>query len=91
MMHFGSMVAHPASLQNRSARHASDREHPLAAAFDPSMFSAMSGLKAPRAPHLSTPEELSAFAHADEQNKPMLIWRDGEGRQQILLLEEARR
>jgi DNA-binding CsgD family transcriptional regulator len=51
----------------------------------------LSGPKAPRALHSSTPEELSAFARADALGDPMLIWRDGEGRQQLQLLDPGRR
>lgn len=51
----------------------------------------LSGPKAPRALHSSTPEELSAFARADALGEPMLIWRDGERRQQLQLLDPARR
>jgi hypothetical protein len=51
----------------------------------------MTGLKAPRALHTSTPEELSEFADADATGQPMLVWRDMDGRQQILPLDPSRR
>jgi pSer/pThr/pTyr-binding forkhead associated (FHA) protein len=90
-VHLGGVGAPVELCHDRPTATDCGKERPLADAFDPSIFSGMSGLKAPRAPHRSTPEELGAFADADAQDKSMLIWRDGDGRQQILLLDDERR
>jgi hypothetical protein len=49
----------------------------------------MAGLRAPRAAHTSTPEELSAFADAEATGLPLLVWRDADGRQRILTLDPS--
>jgi FHA domain/Bacterial regulatory proteins, luxR family len=44
-------------------------------------------MESPLAPHVASPAELKERIQAERRGKPFLIWRDGEGRQQILALE----
>jgi FHA domain/Bacterial regulatory proteins, luxR family/Aminoglycoside/hydroxyurea antibiotic resistance kinase len=42
----------------------------------------------PLAPHVASPAELKERIEAERGGKPFLVWRDGDGRQRILALED---